>query len=375
MYASRSARADPNTLCDPAGEGGERVNIEDGVGRLIAAIHPVDADAAAAARARNDRLVKPPGSLGRLEELGAWLAAVSRSCPPPVPEQPAAIVCAGDHGVLVQGVSAWPKEVTAIMVREFCADRAAVSALGRTVGASITVLDVGVASEVPEHPRLKPSRVRDGTADLHEGPAMKREEAAQALLSGAELVEQLADHAGVDLILTGDMGIGNTTPAACLIAAFSGRPAAEVTGPGAGGDVERKVGVVTRALTRHEPDPADGIGTLAALGGLEHAATAGLILGAAAHRIPVILDGVSTVAAALAARALCPSALGYAVAGHRSTEPGATIALETLGLEPLLDLRMRLGEATGALLALPIVRASAAALGEMATFEEAGIAT
>jgi nicotinate-nucleotide--dimethylbenzimidazole phosphoribosyltransferase len=354
------------------------VTAEAGVDNVVAAIEPVDADAAAAARARNDQLIKPPGSLGRLEEVGAWLASVYGSCPPPVPERPAAVVCAGDHGVLAQGVSAWPKEVTAIMVGEFCADRAAVNALGRIVGASVTVLDVGVASDVPPHPRLERSRVRNGTADLHQGPAMTREEAARAVLNGVQLVAQLAGEADVDLILTGDMGIGNTTPAACLIAAFSGRPAAEVAGPGAGGDaaaVRHKARVVARALERHAPDPRDGLGTLGTLGGLEHAAIAGLVLGAAARRVPVVLDGVSTVAAALAARALCPLALGYAIAGHRSTEPAASIGLQTLELEPLLNLRMRLGEATGALLAVPIVQASAAALAGMATFEEAGIAT
>ncbi len=354
------------------------MSAEDGVRRLVAAIGPLDTEAAAAARARNDQLVKPPGSLGRLEEVGAWLASVYGCCPPPVPERPAAVVCAGDHGVLAQGVSAWPKEVTAIMVGEFCAERAAVNALGRTVGARVTVLDVGVASDVPAHPRLERARVRDGTADLLDGPAMTKEEAARAVLCGARLVAELIDEADVDLVLTGDMGIGNTTPAACLIAAFSGRPAAEVTGPGAGADadtVRRKTEVVARALERHAPDSQDGLSTLATLGGLEHAAIVGLILGAAARRVPVILDGVSTVAAALVARAICPVATGYAIAGHRSTEPAATIALETLGLEPLLDLRMRLGEATGALLAVPIVRASAAALSAMATFEEAGIAT
>jgi nicotinate-nucleotide--dimethylbenzimidazole phosphoribosyltransferase len=353
------------------------VSAEDGVRRLAAAIGPLDIDAATAARARNDELVKPPGSLGRLEEVGAWLASVYGSCPPPVPERPAAVVCAGDHGVLAQGVSAWPKEVTALMVGEFCAERAAVNALGRAVGATVTVLDVGVASDVPEHPRLKRLRVRDGTADLHDGPAMTKQEAARAVLCGAEVVAELVGDAGVDLLLTGDMGIGNTTPAACLVAAFTGRPAAEVTGPGAGADaggVRRKAAVVGRALERHAPDPQDGLGTLAALGGLEHAAIVGLILGGAARRVPVILDGVSTVAAALVARAICPLAIGYVIAGHRSTEPAATVALDALGLEPVLDLRMRLGEATGALLAVPIVRASAVALSAMATFEEAGIA-
>jgi nicotinate-nucleotide--dimethylbenzimidazole phosphoribosyltransferase len=354
------------------------MSAPDDVATLIAAIEPVDEDAAAAARARNDQLVKPPGSLGRLEEIGAWLASVCGSCPPPVPARPAAIVCAGDHGVLAQGVSAWPKEVTAIMVGEFCADRAAVNALSRVVGASVTVLDVGIASDAPPHPLLVSSRVRNGTADLHEEPAMTHEQAAGAVLAGAQLAARLIDDAAADLILTGDMGIGNTTPAACLIAAFSGRPARDVTGPGAGGDagaVRRKAEVVRRALERHAPDPQDGLGTLASLGGLEHAAIVGLVLAAAARRVPVILDGVSTVAAALVARAMCPLALGYVVAGHRSTEPAATIGLHALGLEPLLDLRLRLGEATGALLAVPIVQAAAAALSAMATFEEAGIAT
>lgn len=358
-------------------QNGRGVSSEGRLAAVIAGVRTVDDAAAEAARARNDQLVKPPGSLGRLEDVGAWLAAVSGTCPPPIPTRPVAVVCAGDHGVLAQGVSAWPKEVTAIMVGEFCADRAAVNALGRTVDASVTVLDVGVASELPDHPSLARARVRDGTDDLHERPAMTREEAARAVLAGVNLVDRIATENAADLVLTGDMGIGNTTPAACLIAAFSGRAAADVTGPGAGSDADamrRKVEVVERALVRHAPDPTDGLGTLAAVGGLEHAAIAGLVIGAAARRLPVILDGVSTVAATLAVRALCPAAVGYAVAGHRSTEPGATVALETLALEPLLNLRMRLGEGTGALLAVPIVRAAAAALGGMATFEEAGIA-
>ena len=352
------------------------MSAEESLARGCAEIASVDAGAAAAARARHDRLVKPPGSLGRLEEVGAWLASIARRCPPPLPERPAALVCAGDHGVLAQGVSAWPAEVTAIMVGEFCADRAAVNALARTAGASVSVLDVGVAGELPRHPLLKSSKVRVGTADLAQGPAMTREEAARAVLAGVDLAEQLTA-GGADLLVAGDMGIGNTTPAACLIAAFTGRPAEDVTGPGAGGDaaaVAHKAGVVRRALERHAPDPADALGTLAAVGGLEHAAIAGFILGAALQRVPLILDGVSTLAAGLVGRALSPAALGYAVAGHRSPEPGATVALEALGRVPLLELGLRLGEATGALLAVPLVQAAAAALAQMATFEEAGVA-
>jgi len=352
------------------------MNVEESLARACAEVEPVDAAAAEAARIRCDALVKPPGSLGRLEDLGVWLASVAGECPAPVPERPAAVVCAGDHGVLAQGVSAWPSEVTGIMVGEFCADRAAVNALARTAGASVSVLDVGVAGELPRHPLLKSSRIRNGTADLATEAAMSREEAARAVLAGAGIAEQLAG-AGADLLVTGDMGIGNTTPAACLIGAFTGRPATEVTGPGAGADeaaLAHKAEVVDRALALHSPDPADGLGVLSAVGGLEHAAIAGLVIGAALERVPILLDGVSTVAAALAARALSADALGYAAAGHRSTEPGATVALEALGLEPLLELGMRLGEGTGGLLAVPLLQAAASALAGMATFEEAGIA-
>lgn len=352
------------------------MSASEAVLELCAQIAPVDAEAAERARARHDQLIKPPGSLGRLEELGAWCSAVAGACPPSVPRRPTVVVCAGDHGVLAQGVTPWPAEVTATMVGQFCAERAAVNALAGVTAASVSVLDVGVAADLPRHPRLKSSRVRPGTADLAVEPAMSRDEAARALLAGAGLADQLID-AGTDLLVTGDMGIGNTTPSACLIAAFTGRPAAEVTGPGASGDPEavvHKARVVAGALERHAPDPDDGLGTLAAIGGLEHAAVAGLILGAAGRRVPVVLDGVCTVAAALAARALSPPAVGFCVAGHRSTEPGASAGLDNLGLVPLLELGMRLGEGTGALLAVPLVQAAAAALVQMATFDEAGIA-
>lgn len=351
------------------------MSAERQVMEVVGEVRSVDADAVAAARARHARLVKPPGSLGRLEELGAQLAGIAGRCPPPTPERPAAVVAAGDHGVLVQGVSAWPAEVTQLMVGQFCAGRAAVSALAQTVGAQVSVLDVGVAAELPRHPRLRDAKVALGTADLSVTPAMTREQAARAILAGAGIAEELVG-AGVDLLVPGDMGIGNTTPASCLIAAFTGLPAERVTGPGAGSDngtVARKAQVVRRALERHAPDPADPVGVLAAVGGLEHAALTGLILGAARARVPLVLDGVSTVAAAVAADSLCAATRGYAIAGHRSTEPGASAGLEHLGLEPLIDLGMRLGEATGGLLSVPLVRAAAAALSGMATFEEAGI--
>lgn len=343
---------------------------------LAAGVVPIDGDSAKAARARHLQLVKPPGSLGALEPLGAQLSAIAGRCPPSVPEHPAAVVAAGDHGVLAQGVSPWPAEVTAAMVGQFCSGRAAVSALAAVVGARVSVLDVGVASELPRHPRLRGARVRPGTADLSVEPAMSREEAARAVLAGAGIVEELAA-AEVDLLVAGDMGVGNTTAAACLIAAMTALPAERVTGPGASPDtgvVQVKIEVVERALALHEPDADDPLGTLACAGGLEHAALAGLLIGAASERIPVLLDGVSTVAAALCAVAFSEHVQGYLIASHRSTEPGAGAGLEWLGLEPLLSLGMRLGEATGGLLAVPLVRSAAAALAGMATLDEAGIA-
>jgi nicotinate-nucleotide--dimethylbenzimidazole phosphoribosyltransferase len=286
------------------------------------------------------------------------------------------VVCVGDHGVLARGVSPWPVEVTAAMVENFCAGGAAVNAIARTVGARVSVLDVGVASDLDRHPLLRGAKVRRGTDDLSEGPAMGREEAARAVLAGAGIAGELVESGRVDLLVTGDMGIGNTTPAACLIAAFTGRPAREATGRGTGIDdatLERKIRIVEEALDLHRPDPGDPIGTLAALGGLEHAALVGLILAGAVYGTPVLLDGVVSNSAALVARALAPNAVDYMIAGHLSAEPGARVALEKLGLEPLLDLNMRLGEGTGGLLAVPLVQAAARTLGEMATLDEAGV--
>ncbi len=351
--------------------------FEDRVGELAAEVEPTDASAAEAAWGRHRRLLKPPGSLGRLEELGVRLSGMAGEGPPPVPENPAVVVCAGDHGVLARGVSPWPEEITARMVENFCAGGAAVNALARTVGARVSVLDVGVASELKRHPLLREAKVRRGTDDLSEGAAMSREEAARAVLAGAGIAEELVESGGVDLLVAGDMGIGNTTPAACLVAAFTGRPAEEATGRGTGIDdatLGLKIEVVEAALGLHHPDPGDPLGTLAALGGLEHAALVGLILMGAAYGIPVLLDGVVSNSAALVAQALAPDSIDYTMAGHLSTEPGARVALEELGLEPLLDLGMRLGEGTGGLLAVPLVQAAARALKEMATLEEAGIA-
>lgn len=351
------------------------MNLEDRVRELVEEVVPVDRDAAVIATERHLQLTKPAGSLGVLEKLGAQLCAIARRCPPPVPEKPAVVVATGDHGILAKGVSPWPQEITAAMVKNFCEGGAAVNVISEAVGAQVSVLDVGVAGELPYHPRLHRAKIRHGTSDLSEGPAMSREEAAKSILAGAEVAEQL-QRRGIDLLVTGDMGIGNTTPAACLVAAFSGLAAEEVTGRGTGIDDVRykgKIEIVKQALELHSPDPMDPLQVLAVLGGLEHAALIGVMLRGASLRVPVLLDGLASNAAALVARALTPESVSYMVAGHRSTEPGARAALEILGLSPLIDLELRLGEGTGGLLAVPLVQAAARILRDMATFESAGL--
>ncbi|WP_229403474.1 nicotinate-nucleotide--dimethylbenzimidazole phosphoribosyltransferase [Micromonospora okii] len=349
----------------------------------IAAIRPPDEPAMVAAGELHGRLTKPAGSLGALEELSVRLAGLAGACPPPLPEPAAVAIFAGDHGVHAQGVTPWPQEVTAQMIGNFLAGGAVVNAFARQAGASVTVVDVGVATALPPAPpevvggpRLLAANVRRGTRDLTVTAALTRDEARAAVEVGIRVAGELVD-AGARILLTGDMGIGNTTPAAALIAAFARVDPAAATGRGTGVDdptYARKIDVVRAALARHAPDPADPLGVLAAVGGLEHAALAGLILGAAARRVPVLLDGVIAVSAALAAAAFAPDAVGAMVAGHRSAEPGATAALRHLGLDPLLDLGLRLGEGTGALLALPVVTGAVRVLHEVATFDSAGVA-
>jgi nicotinate-nucleotide--dimethylbenzimidazole phosphoribosyltransferase len=344
---------------------------------VLAAIRPLDARAMTDARAHQARLTKPPGSLGALEDLAVRLAGLAGNCPPPIPEPAAVAVFAGDHGVHAQGVTPWPQEVTAQMVANFLAGGAVVNTFARQVGATVTVVDVGVAAPLPAAEGLVAAKVRRGTRDLAVEPALTRDEALAAVEVGIGVANSLVD-GGARVLLTGDMGIGNTTPSAVLVAAFTGLDAAEVTGRGTGVDdttYARKVGVVRAALDRHRPDPADPLGVLAAVGGLEHAALAGFLLGGAARGVPVILDGLIADAAALAAAALAPDAVAAWVAGHRSAEPGASAALARLGLTPLVDLGLRLGEGTGALLALPIVAAAVRVLHEVATFQSAGVAS
>ncbi|WP_411573682.1 nicotinate-nucleotide--dimethylbenzimidazole phosphoribosyltransferase [Streptomyces fradiae] len=341
----------------------------------VAGIRPLDAKALGEAWERQKRMTKPSGALGMLEIISAQLCGLSRTCPPPIPEPAAVAIFAGDHGVHAQGVTAWPQEVTAQMVANFLGGGAVCNAFANQVGAEVCVVDVGVAAELPATPGLLPRKVRAGTADFTTGPALTRDEVLAAIEVGVETARDLVA-AGNKAILTGEMGIANTTASAALISVYTGADPAEVTGRGTGINDEmhaRKVDVVRRALELHQPDPADPIGVLGAVGGLEHAAMVGFILGGASLRTPVILDGVSAGAAALVARAVAPESLAACIAGHRSAEPGHMAALNKLGLRPLVDLDLRLGEGTGALLALPLVQSAARAMHEVATFDSAGV--
>ncbi|HEY3942936.1 MAG TPA: nicotinate-nucleotide--dimethylbenzimidazole phosphoribosyltransferase [Acidimicrobiales bacterium] len=338
------------------------------------AVTAVDVEAGAREAALQDTLTKPPGALGRLEEASVRLAAIAGCSPPPVPEPAAVAVFAGDHGVVAEGVTPWPQEVTGQMVANFCAGGAAVNVLGAHVGARVVVVDVGVASELGHLPGLRQAKVRAGAGNIARGPAMTAEELGAALDAGASVAaDLLAD--GARCLLTGDMGIGNTTPSAALIAALTGAAPDAVTGRGTGIDDERlaiKVAVVRRAVARLAPDaPPETV--LAEVGGLEIAALAGFIVGGAAGRVPVVLDGVIAGAAALGAVAMVPAVAGYLFAGHRSTEPGAAAVLGSLGLRPLVDLDLRLGEGTGACLALPVLQAAAKITRQMASFGSAGV--
>ncbi|MDP9072511.1 MAG: nicotinate-nucleotide--dimethylbenzimidazole phosphoribosyltransferase [Actinomycetota bacterium] len=340
----------------------------------VARLAPPEGAAGRAAAEHHDRLTKPPGSLGRLEATGVRLAAIAGRSPPPVPEPAVVAVFAADHGVVAEGVTPWPQEVTAQMVANVAAGGAAVNVLARHGGASVVVVDVGVATELGPMDRLWRRKVRPGTGNLAVEAAMTRDEAGLALDAGAEVADRLVA-AGGRCLVTGDLGIGNTTSSAALVAALTGQPPGEVTGRGTGVDdatLARKVAVVERGLARAGgwSDPVD---LLATVGGLEIGALAGFVVGGAAARVPVVIDGLIAAAATLVAAALAPGAVDYCFAGHRSTEPGASAALDHLGLEPLVDLGMRLGEGSGACLGLPVLQAAAKVLREMATFDSAGV--
>ncbi|HXG42836.1 MAG TPA: nicotinate-nucleotide--dimethylbenzimidazole phosphoribosyltransferase [Dehalococcoidia bacterium] len=333
-----------------------------------------DEGAMAAARQRLDRLTKPPGSLGRLEELAVWLAGVTGRVRQRLDKR-TVVLMAADHGVVAEGVSAYPPTVTAQMVANFLRGGAAINVLARQARARVLVVDVGVAADLAPSEGLLVRKVAKGTRNLARGPAMTREEALQAIEVGIEVAgEEIAR--GAQVLATGDMGIGNTTPSAAIIAVLTGRPVAQVTGRGTGLDDEglrRKVAVIEAALALHRPDPSDPLDVLTKVGGYEIAALAGLCLRGAAERVPVVLDGLIAGAAALVAVRLCPRARHFLLASHCSAEPGHRYALEAMGLRPLLDLDMRLGEGTGACLALHLADAALAIVDEMATFEEAGV--
>jgi nicotinate-nucleotide--dimethylbenzimidazole phosphoribosyltransferase len=335
-----------------------------------ARVRPVDAVAAERTRERSDQLTKPAGSLGELERVAERLAAITGRCPPPIANAPAVAVFAADHGVVASGVTPWPQSITAAMVHNFASGGAAINAIARQVGATVHIVDVGVNADLAHLDRVRGRKIRMGTADLASGPAMTSADAQRALDVGAEIAAELIA-AGHDLLITGDMGIGNTTPSAALIAAGTGASAARVTGRGTGIDdatLAHKTDVVAGAVARTAAF-LDPLSTLSEIGGLEIAAMAGFIVGAAAERTPVVIDGVVALAALVVADAFSPGIAAHVLAGHRSTEPGATVVLEHLGLEPLIDLRMRLGEGTGACLAVPIVQCAARIVTDMATLD------
>ena len=342
-------------------------------------IRPLDGALFARTQALLDDKTKPRRSLGRLEELACRLAQIRGEEVPPAPKK-AVVVMAADHGVAQEGVSAYPQEVTAQMVLNFARGGAAINVLARQADAEVVVVDMGVAALVDAPPgslAIRSCRIGAGTRNFVREPAMSRDQALRAIDAGARLATELASR-GVTLIGIGEMGIGNTTSASALTAAFTGAPVGEVTGRGTGIDDagwKRKVEVIERALALHRRDERDPLGTLAALGGFEIAGLAGVVLGAAAARVPVIVDGFISSTAALAATRLCPAAKSYLVPSHRSVEVGHRLVLKALELTPLFDLDLRLGEASGAALALPIFEAAARMVAEMKTFAEAGVST
>lgn len=342
--------------------------------RTIEMIKPLDKEALIKARARQDILTKPQGSLGRLEELSVQLAGIQGK-PVPQIKNKAIMVMAGDHGVVAEKVGNWPQEVTAQMVYNFLGGGAGINVIARQAGARVIVVDMGVATELTSSPQLISRKIDFGTRNMALGPAMTAEQAVKSIETGIELVSAEVTK-GLDILGTGDMGIGNTTASSAIFAAITGRPVAEITGRGTGLTDEQlahKVSVINRALEVNQPDPAQSLDVLAKVGGFEIGGLAGVMLAAASNRIPVVIDGFISGAAALIATTLCPTLKDYLIAAHLSTEAGHRLLLEHLGLKPLLSLDMRLGEGTGAALGIFLAEAAARVLTEMATFAEAGV--
>lgn len=338
-------------------------------------VTPPDPGVAAAAADRQTRLTKPPGSLGRLEELSVWAAACKGVWPPHQLTRPRVVVFAGDHGVTASGVSAYPAEVTGQMVANFEAGGAAINVLAEAAGATVRVADISVDCAEPHSPAIGAHKVRRSAGNIAVEDALSATEAIEAVMAGRRIADEEVD-AGADLLIAGDMGIGNTTAATVLVAAVTGAEPVAVVGRGTGIDDHgwmRKTGAVRDALYRARDVLDDPVGLLRVCGGADLAAMAGFCAQAAVRRTPVLLDGVVVTAAALVAERMAPGARAWWQAGHRSTEPAHTLALAHLELDPIVDLRLRLGEGTGAVVALPIVRAAIATLCSMATFDEAGI--
>jgi nicotinate-nucleotide--dimethylbenzimidazole phosphoribosyltransferase len=342
--------------------------------RTIREIKPLDKEAMAGARARQDTLTKPAGSLGKLEELSVKIAGIQGKARPSV-EKKAMITMAADHGVVDEKVGNWPREVTAQMVENFLRGGAGINVLARQAGARIVLVDMGVASDLKPDPRLIVRKIDFGTKNMCLGPAMTTAQAVKAIETGIEIIRGEAEK-GLDIVGTGDMGIGNTTASSAVFAAISGKPAEEVTGRGTGLSDEQlahKIDVIKRALAVNNPDPSKPLDVLAKVGGFEIGGLAGVILGAAARRIPVVIDGFISGAAALIAAALTPQIKDYIIAAHVSAEAGHAAMLKYMGLKPLLSLDMRLGEGTGAALGIFIAECAVRTLNEMATFAEAGV--
>ena len=344
------------------------------INQAINSIKPLDERAMAEARMRQDNLTKPQGSMGQLEFLSIQVAGIKGDARPRIIHK-VIFTLTGDHGVTRKGVSAYPSEVTPQMVYNFLRGGAAINVLARQVGARVIVADLGVASPLERHSQLKDKKVALGTRNMAEGPAMSREEAIRSIEAGMELVEEELTK-GMDILGTGDMGIGNTTPSSAITAVLTGADVPTVTGKGAGLDEEgwkRKVKVIQKALALNQPDPKDAIDVLSKVGGFEIGGIVGLILAGAKYRIPVVIDGFISGAAALIAASLSPAVKPYLIASHQSVEQGHKIILEHLGLKPLLNLDLRLGEGTGAALGIFLVEVSLKILNEMATFAEAGV--
>jgi nicotinate-nucleotide--dimethylbenzimidazole phosphoribosyltransferase len=337
-------------------------------------IEDVDHGLMQQANARLDQLTKPLGSLGRLETLATQIVGITRNMAPRLTHK-VIITMAADHGVVEEGVSAYPQAVTEQMVYNFLRGGAGINVLARHVGARVVIVDMGVAATLLPHPNLVSNKIGYGTKNLARGPAMTSGEASAAIQAGFRIVERQIDH-GADLIGTGDMGIGNTTPSSAIVAAITRQPVERVTGRGTGIDeaaYAKKIDAIRRALTVNDPDPSNPVDVLAKVGGFEIAGLVGVILGSAQARLPVVIDGFISGAAALLAVGLEPRVKGYLIASHMSQEPGHRVVLERLGLVPLLDLNLRLGEGTGAALAMSLVEAACKVLTEMATFEQAGV--